>query len=251
MSGNNIDNKGFFWSEKRFEPKRTFRWKVRFDNLLTHIPPQYVISVQKPSISTAVENIPDLGTPKYIKGQMETKPIEIVCIDDEQNTVTNWIHYYYKLAGLNFGFYEIGNLSQYVLTDKTRNIEISVLNELGNVIEQYRLHNGWIAEVSYSTLNYTETGLSTYTLKIVYDNFEYLVSPKSGEELSFDPLSSNVKQDNSDNPVSFSTHNNKLQKIHGHAPQSAATKTPDSTTKRKIEEKQAIPSTSPIFVFEP
>lgn len=197
MSGNQkTPNTGFFWEERRFEPKRTFRWKVLFDNLLTHIPPRYVISAQKPNFGFTVESISDLGTPKYKKGPLELRPIEIVCIDDEQNTVSNWIHYYYKLAGLNFSKYsEIGNTTSRTLTDKTKNIEISMLNELGNVIEQYVLYNGWISDVKYSPLNYTDTGLATYTMTIVYDNYEYLVSPESAKILKAAPAEeSNVKQ---------------------------------------------------------
>lgn len=224
MSGESSKNTnpGFFWHEKRFEPKRTFRWKVRFDNLVPHIPPQYVISAQKPNFGFTVESISDLGTPKYKKGPLELRPIEIVCIDDEQNTVSNWIHYYYKLAGLNFSKYsEIGNTTSRTLTEKTKNIEISMLNELGNVIEQYVLYNGWISDVKYSPLNYTDGGLATYTMIIVYDNYEYLVSPASGEILkAASAEESNVKQiltGSAGAPVNpfENSYINKLSKIHG------------------------------------
>lgn len=241
MSGESSKNTnpGFFWHEKRFEPKRTFRWKVRFDNLVPHIPPQYVISAQKPNFGFTVESISDLGTPKYKKGPLELRPIEIVCIDDEQNTVSNWIHYYYHLAGLNFSKYsEIGNTTSRTLTEKTKNIEISMLNELGNVIEQYVLYNGWISDVKYSPLNYTDGGLATYTMIIVYDNYEYLVSEASSGTIQpnmpqrtllpgVDPdvLASmaglngttGVKQVNANNPVDFLQQDSskKLADIHG------------------------------------
>lgn len=220
MSGapSNNTNPGFFWHEKRFEPKRTFRWKVRFDNLVPHIPPQYVISAQKPNFGFTVESVSDLGVPKYKKGPLELRPIEIVCIDDEQNTVSNWIHYYYHLAGLNFSrSSEIGNTTSTTLTDKTKYIEISMLNELGNVIEQYVLYNGWISDVKHSPLNYTEGGLATYTMIIVYDNYEYLVSEASGETLKTGPGEPKVKQtSDSATPVNpIKQHIDKLQNIHG------------------------------------
>lgn len=220
MSGQhgNIENKSFFWSQKTFEPKRTFRWKVRFDNLVTHIPESYIVSVQKPNFGFTVESVSNLGTPKYVKGNIEFRPIEIVCIDDEQNTVSNWIHYYYHLAGLKFSKNEsIGNSSSNVLTEKTRNIEISALNEYGNVIEQYQLYNAWISDVKYSQLNYTETGLSTFTLTIVYDNYEFLVSQSSGKVLRFDGSQEipNTTQIESSEPVKYLKHNGKLEQIHG------------------------------------
>jgi hypothetical protein len=239
MSGDSTTNSnpGFFWDDRRFEPKRTFRWKVRFDNLVPHIPPQYVISVQKPNFGFSVESISDLGTPKYKKGALELRPIEIVCIDDEQNTVSNWIHYYYNLAGLKFSRRsQIGNTTSKTLTEKTRNIEISMLNELGNVIEQYVLYNGWISDVKHSPLNYTDAGFATYAMTIVYDNYEYLVSPESGKILNFGTDEPNVKQISSSvgtvNPLI--EHISKLVKIHGPASHShnnsaATTQTPAPT----------------------
>jgi len=241
-------NTGFFWEERRFEPKRTFRWKVLFDNLLTHIPPQYVISAQKPNFGFTVESISDLGTPKYKKGPLELRPIEIVCIDDEQNTVSNWIHYYYKLAGLNFSKYsEIGNTTSRTLTDKTKNIEISMLNELGNVIEQYVLYNGWISDVKYSPLNYTDTGLATYTMTIVYDNYEYLVSPESEKILNAAPDKPNVKQISSSaeptNPLQGS-YITKLSGIHGSITHGESRE--DASSRQQSTTKgSALPGTSP------
>ena len=175
------NNRGFFWTDDEFEPKRTFRWKVEFDNLINHIPPQYIVSVKKPGITFETIESEDLRVKKYNPGQGRFTPVEIVCIDDEQNSVTSWIDYYLYLSNFNLVLNnENGtiymSLDSKIAKEKTRNIEIKMLNEYGYAIEIWKLKGAWISAFAQSDLNYTDSGLATYTIIIVYDGYEYLVS---------------------------------------------------------------------------
>lgn len=190
-----IKQRSFFWSDPGWEPKRTFRWRLEFDNLVYHIPEQYIVSVQKPSISFARREVVGLGTKEIVADLGSTRPIEIVCVDDEYSTVTNWIYYYYKVCGFHMDKEyspEVGGklkINTQAAKDKTRNIQISMLSSggpgttgaIGNpaAIESWILHGAWISEFSQSELNYKDSGLATYSLKIEYDHFEYLIDKNS------------------------------------------------------------------------
>lgn len=172
-----------FWNDPNFEPKRTFRWNVEFDDLIKHFPSYYVISAARPSISFEAQEIQGQGHKKYYPKNPSVSPIEIVCIDDEYNTVTNWVYWYYKVCGIAFDAtpdgeseFSIAPYTEELLKDKTRDITISMLTSEGTPTESWVLKNAWIAEFKSSPLNYTDSGLSTYTLKIQYDSFSYAIN---------------------------------------------------------------------------
>ena len=174
-----------FWNDPNFEPKRTFRWNVEFDDLIKHFPSYYVISAARPSISFEAQEIQGQGHKKYYPKSPSVSPIEIVCIDDEYNTVTNWVYWYYKVCGIAFdptpdgeSEFSIAPYTEEMLKDKTRNITISMLTSEGTPTESWVLYNAWIAEFKSSPLNYTDSGLSTYTMKIQYDSFSYAINSK-------------------------------------------------------------------------
>lgn len=184
MSGDSSKVNGskfsFDLSSSRFEPKRSFRWRLEFDNLINHIPPQYIVSVTKPSITweQRTENL--IGAVEYISTAPPQKsPIEIVCIDDEQNLVGNWLHYYLAVSGVDTSYFNSYDTTSGMYIEKTRNIEIFMLNELGYDIESFELQNAWISGIKHSDLSYSETGLATYSITISYSGYKYKVSSES------------------------------------------------------------------------
>ena len=198
MGGNASSKFSFDLSNPNFEPKRNFRWRLLFDNLVNHIPPQYVVSVTKPSISWAKQKDPIIGGYEYRATEgFETEPIEIVCIDDEQNLVGNWIHYYLSLSGVDTGESSAYNVDSNVYRSKTRNIEIQMLNELGNPIESFILVDAWISGIRQSSLSYEDGGFSTYSMTITYNGYRYRVS-KESKQVASETNYSNIKTTSSD-----------------------------------------------------
>lgn len=177
--------KSFFWQQSKFEPKRDFRWRLLFDDIIYHIPEQYVVKVDKPSISFETRSIVGLGVKEKVSDIGETRPIEIDLIDDEYNTVVNFIYHYYKVCGFEFSknLYTDNYGSQLKINTekakkKTRNIQIQVLSSEGIPIEVWELYGAYISEFRQSSLSYEKNDLSIYTIKIEYDMFEYRINSK-------------------------------------------------------------------------
>ena len=198
MGGNASSKLSFDLSNPNFEPNRNFIWRLLFDNLVNHIPPQYVVSVTKPSISWAKQKDPIIGGYEYRATEgFETEPIEIVCIDDEQNLVGNWIHYYLSLSGVDTGESSAYNVNTNVYRSKMRNIEIQMLNELGYPIESFILVDAWISGIRQSSLSYEDGGFSTYSMTITYNGYSYKVS-KESKQVASEINYSNIKTTSSD-----------------------------------------------------
>lgn len=165
----------FFWNDPKMEPKRSFRWLVQFDNLVDHIPPHFIKSVKKPSFTVNSKRVQGIGYAINVGQQIQYNPVEITCIDDRENTLTNWVYYYFNYVGNDFS----GNqgaqtcINTNKAKDKTRNIEIIMLDSSGNPLETWTLHGAWISSFNQSDLSYDSEDLATYTLTITYDWFQY------------------------------------------------------------------------------
>lgn len=204
----------FFWNDPRMEPKRSFRWLVQFDNLVDHIPPHFIKSVKKPSFTANSKRIQGLGYAVNVAQQIQYNPVEITCIDDQVNTLTNWVYYYFRHTGLEFNGTQ--GAQTCIDTDraknKTRNVEIVMLDADGNGIETWTLYNAWISSFNQSDLTYDTEDLATYTLTLTYDWFEYSEGTRPGftkkqwkEQDQFGPNPPRTKKVDVE----------KLEKIHG------------------------------------
>ena len=208
----------YFWNESQFEPKRTFRWQVRFDNQTFHIPPHYITSVRKPSFTIPSKRIQSIGYAVNVPQQVQFNPVEITCIDDQKNTLTDWVYYYFAYSGIPF---DRDRGAQTAIDGnrakrKTSNITISMIDHLGNEIESWILKGAWISDFKQSDLNYTEDSLATYTMVITYDFFYY-----SNNGFSSTDNKQKVSNRDQETPTNiensrYKTPNIKdLEKIHG------------------------------------
>lgn len=167
--------KSYFWNEQSFEPKRSFRWLLKFDNLVDHIPPQYIKSVKKPSFTINSKRIQGIGYAVNVAQQIQYQPMEITLVDDQKNTVTDFIYYYFNYAGNDFS----GNQGAQTCINtnraksKTTNIQLQMLNHNGIPVEVWTLYGAWISSFNQSDLNYDTNDLATYSLAITYDYFQY------------------------------------------------------------------------------
>jgi phage tail-like protein len=170
-----------WWNSKDAEPKRNFRWKLQFTLSKTAIPPQYIKSVKKPSFTFNSKRIQGLGYAVNVAQQAQYQPVEITFIDDEANTITNWIYEYFYNSGINFN--GLQGAQTCIDTEKAKrnadNIEIQMVDAEGNNLEIWVLHNAWISSFSQSDLNYESNDLATYTMTFTYDWFD---CSKEGEK---------------------------------------------------------------------
>lgn len=177
-----------FWNDQSFEPKRVFRWKVQFTLSEAYIPSKYIKSVKKPSFTFNSKRVQGLGYAVNLAQQAQYQPVEITFVDDEANTITDWIYKYFVNSGILFD----GKQGAQTCIDTERakrnadDIEIQMVDAEGNNLEMWELKNAWISSFSQSDLNYESNDLATYTMTLTYDWFAY---KKTGE-------SSNISTDN-------------------------------------------------------
>lgn len=95
------------WWNNTLEPKRSFRWEVEYVTKDTSvdgkvlIPSHYITSVKMPSFSFQKEEVDQIGAKKIIINPHPTfTPVEITFIDDEQNSVYDWIYWYFYNTGI-------------------------------------------------------------------------------------------------------------------------------------------------------
>lgn len=165
----------YFWNDKSFEPKRNFRWLLKFDDLVNHIPPHYVKNVKKPSFTINSKRVQGIGYAINVAQQVQYQPVEITLIDDQKNTVTDFIYYYFNYAGNDFSGKQGAQtcINTNKAKNKTRNIELWMLNHNGIPIEIWTLYGAWISSFTQSDLSYENSDLATYTMTITYDYFQY------------------------------------------------------------------------------
>ena len=220
----------FFWNDPKMEPRRSFRCLFHFDNLVYHIPPHFIKSVKKPSFTANSKRIQGLGYAVNVAQQIQYNPVEITCIDDQVNTLTNWVYYYFRHSGIDFdgtqGAQTCINTDR--AKDKTRNVEIVMLDADGNGIETWTLYNAWISSFNQSDLTYDTEDLATYTLTLTYDWFEYSegtfpgLTKKQWKEEVYNPALNKLVKDTvrgnelEDLPTRTKKVDvEKLEKIHG------------------------------------
>lgn len=111
------------WWDASLEPKRNFRWEIQYtknDEVLDGfetvlIPSHYITSVKMPSFSFTKEDTEEIGGRRVIVSPNPVfSPVEITFIDDEQNSVYEWLYWYFYNTGiqldgsrinLEYGFY--------------------------------------------------------------------------------------------------------------------------------------------------
>lgn len=175
----------YFWDDPKFEPKRTFRWIVEVDNLVAHIPPQYIVSVKKPSFTIPSKKIQGLGYALNLPQQMQFNPVEIVMIDDQKNSVTDFVYYYFAKILNNFNGKQGAQtaINHNLAKSKAAYVQITMLDAYGQRMESWILYNAWVSSFVQSDLNYVDDSLATYTLTLTYDYFEYNSNFKSYEKI--------------------------------------------------------------------
>jgi hypothetical protein len=187
-----------FWNDKKHEPKRTFRWRVLFTLDNSTIPSHYIKNVKKPSFTFNSKKIQGLGYAINVAQQAQYDPVQITFIDDEINTVTNWVYEYFYNSGINFN--GLQGAQTCIDTEKAKrnadDIEIQMLDSEGGTLETWILHNAWISSFSQSELNYENGDLATYTMTLTYDWFD---CSKEGESVlarravtNLEPITDNV-----------------------------------------------------------
>lgn len=174
-----------FWENKKSEPKRSFRWIVNFPSN-NSVPFEFIKNVTKPSFTVNSKRIQGLGYAVNMAQQVQYQPVKITLIDDQKNTVTDWVYQYFSSAGLLFDGSQAAQTCIETEYAKRRadNIEIKMLKADGTSLEIWTLHNAWVSSFEQSELTYETNDLATYTLTLTYDWFSYTINSEPKDKVS-------------------------------------------------------------------
>lgn len=177
-----------FWTDSSFEPKQSFKFKLILSfgneqNQALEIPYYYVVSVDKPSFTVGQRTGKLLNEERKFPTNVTWSPVRIVCIDTVDNLLLSYLSTFLNKENdqNSFRIDEWGGLSFQKSPTKTAiKLDQVVIQQLKNEdsflqggstqnIEEWTLHNPWIAIFESSKVSYSNESLNTYTFIITYD----------------------------------------------------------------------------------
>lgn len=185
-----------FWSNSNFEPKMDFKWYVVLrgkkevsnafierNKRIDVKPPDSVNKgseklflahkVQKPSFEISTKQYNLINRPVNIPGNVTWRDVSLSLIDTVDNSVTDFLKYYFFLANVAYDFSNQTGIANIETVDKSHlaNIDFIIrqIDSEENIIEEWNLVNPMITSLEMSELDYSSDSLSQYNLKIKYD----------------------------------------------------------------------------------
>ena len=167
-----------FWSSTTVDPKRSFRWVLILDQI-----PTYVIrSTAKPSFT--ITNIPHqyIGYSFNYPGRITWNNIEVTLVDPVHPDASAQVVKILQASGYAIPGTEQAASISFSKADAVAALGVPAIAQLdasGNQIERWSLHNAWIEQCRFGTLNYTEDSMLNVTMTLRYDWAQYEGAPAS------------------------------------------------------------------------
>ena len=163
-----------FWINQVLEPKRAFRFVVRFKGMPGGAS-WYATKASKPQLELSEVEHKYLNHNFYYPGRSTWSPVTITMVDPGE-----------KDADAAFGLHKMLADSGYLIPGRTGggDIEIVQLDADGNdtpdkVLEMWTLKNAWVKKIAPSELSYDSEELSTIEVEIRFDWAELKTSGQS------------------------------------------------------------------------
>ena len=171
-----------FYSDFQTEPKRSFRYLFYLAGANNVMQPYTVQTVKKPNFTVEgpVEAKYIQHTFKY-PGRVRWEDVSVTIIDPGGGEDAAFsLNRMLKEAGYftPFGTPAGRPENQHSLSKQKSTIALGVprltqIDPEGAPIDEFRLHNAYLANVDFGQLSYNEDSLVTYTLTITYDYATY------------------------------------------------------------------------------
>jgi hypothetical protein len=192
-----------FWSSANVEPKRKFKFLVRFSpaNINYKIPEYVVKKVDKPGFTITETKHTFLGHNFFFPGKLEWKEISLSIVDPSgtgksQIADTNANIVVEQLNDMSFSLTEIIGLFGYQSPVQVGNalnggsgaiksfskagsvaatgkVEILQVDDDGNYVETWTLRNAWIKDIQFGSNDYSSDDAQEITIKLRYDWAEF------------------------------------------------------------------------------
>lgn len=170
-----------FWGiqDQMPEPKRSFRWVLE-----SNLGPIWTIQeVKRPSWEVSNTEVKFINHTFNYPGRVTWKPIDVTLVDPLTPDATHTAMALLGMAGYRFP--TTTSDAAHTLTKQNAVNSLGQLTikqiglNLGEVVEEWRLKNAWVSDVSTGDLSYANEEMVKITVKIVYDWAEH--HAKDGE----------------------------------------------------------------------
>ena len=179
-----------FWSSKDLQPKRKFRWLLRWEppNTADEVMTVAAKTAQKPNYELGSTTHKFMNHSFFFPNRVEWKPITITLVDHVGGGAESTIN------GTSDVLYNLLRESGYILptegdpiascasaVTKTEAVgamggELTIVQLGANdkeELETWTLHNPWISAVTFGDLTYEDEGLVEVSITVVYDFARY------------------------------------------------------------------------------
>jgi hypothetical protein len=165
------------WNDPGLEPKRAYRWLLRFGAASDAVPEYICKKVDKPSFSISEQEHVFLNHKFWYPGRVEWNEIKVTIVDPLAFDAANKLQQIIADSGylipdeLDAGLSasKLTTVSKAKAVEQVGRVVIQQIDANGDAVSQFELHNTWIKEVNYGTLSYEEDGLVEIELTLRYD----------------------------------------------------------------------------------
>ena len=166
-----------FWNDVRTEPKRRFRFELKFtervEGARVPIPVWTIKTASKPKANVSlIEHQYIDHTFKY-PGRVTWDPITVTLVDPVDPDLS---YAFLDILGASgYKFPTTAANSQFSLSKRgfTANIGLVMIDQIdedGNIIERWELQNPWISSVDFGgSLDYSSDDMNEVTIELQYD----------------------------------------------------------------------------------
>jgi len=172
MSGKTI------WSDRTMEPKRQFRWLLSFGNASAGIPDYLCKKASKPGFTIKETEHAFLNHTFYYPGRVQWNQVDVTIVDVLEPDAT--LQLYSMLAKMGYqtpdnitnalSEDQLTTLSKFLASaEALGQVTITQIDSLGRQREIWTLHNPWILDVKFGTLDYSQDATVDITIKFRYD----------------------------------------------------------------------------------
>ena len=145
-----------------YEPKRQNRFILSFDSTLG-INEWFVESTSRPHITITPTEIPFLNTSTYVAGRFTWGVINVTFRDpigpSASQALMEWVRLCAESVTGRMGY----------AAGYKKNVEVSMLDPTGVVVEKWILEGTFLSDVNFNTLDYKSDALATITATLRMD----------------------------------------------------------------------------------
>ncbi len=166
-----------FWNDVRTEPKRRFRFELKFTNkvegVAVPIPVWTIKTASKPKANVSVIEHQYIDHTFKYPGRVTWDPITVTLVDPVDPDLS--YAFLDVLGASGYKFPTTANNSKLSLSkkgfyDAIGIVMIDQIDEDGNIIERWELQNPFITSVDFGgSLDYLSDDMNEVTVEIVYD----------------------------------------------------------------------------------